>query len=172
MIYVVRHGETDWNKEGRYQGRIDVELNEVGVKQAELLHNELKSIKFDVVFSSPLKRAYKTASLITNNNIIVDKRLIERGNGKLEGKLKKEVEKIEYNDLNCKGYGIENIVDFKKRINDFLDEIILKYKNKNVLIVTHAGVSIYIRCYFDGDPKGNDYDKLKLKNCEIIQYDN
>ena len=50
MSYIVRHGKTDWNKEGRYQGRIDVELNREGVGQAEKIHDKLADIKFDKVF--------------------------------------------------------------------------------------------------------------------------
>lgn len=67
MIYIVRHGQTDWNLEGRYQGRTDIDLNETGIKQAEKIRQELKSVKFDKVFSSPLKRAYKTAQIICND---------------------------------------------------------------------------------------------------------
>lgn len=55
MIYIVRHGQTDWNLEKRYQGRIDIELNGTGIKQAEKLSLKLSNIKFDKVFSSPLK---------------------------------------------------------------------------------------------------------------------
>ena len=50
MIYIIRHGKTDWNKEGRYQGRIDVELNNECVGQAEKIHDKLADIKFDKVF--------------------------------------------------------------------------------------------------------------------------
>ena len=173
MIYIVRHGQTDWNKEGRYQGKIDIELNELGVNQAETLRDKLENIDFDIVFSSTLKRAYKTAQIITNKKIIIDDRLSERGNGILEGKLKSEIkEVIDFNGSMASQYKIEDINDFKNRIKSFLDEIMVKYKNKNILIVTHAGVSIYIRCYFEGEPMDGDYSKYKLKNCEVIQYSN
>ena len=46
------------------------------------------------------------------------------------------------------------------------------YKDENILIVTHAGVGIYARCYFEGEPNNNDYSKYKIKNCEIIKYNN
>ncbi|MBQ9014347.1 MAG: histidine phosphatase family protein [Bacilli bacterium] len=89
MLYVVRHGKTDSNENGRYGGRIDVNLNEEGIRQAEEVALKLKDIKFEKVFSSPLSRAYKTAEIICKGkyDIIKDERIIERSNGKLEGKL-------------------------------------------------------------------------------------
>ena len=173
MIYIVRHGQTDWNLEGRYQGRIDIELNSKGIEQAETIREELKDIKFDKVFSSPLKRAYKTAQIITNNPITTDERIIERCNGKLEGKLKTEtVDAVDFTDPNESRLGIETLPDFRKRISDFLDLITTEYKNQNVLIVTHAGVSIYMKCYFEGEPEDGNYSKYKLKNCEVLTYKN
>lgn len=173
MIYIVRHGQTDWNLSGRYGGRIDVKLNDVGKNQAKIVKEELKNVKFDIIFSSPLSRAYETAQIICNRDIIKDDRIIERSNGKLEGKLKSEInEKIDFNNPEEKRYNIESIIDFRKRICSFFDEITTKYKGKNVLVVTHAGVGIYTRCYFEGEPIDLDYSKYKMKNCEILKYDN
>lgn len=173
MIYIVRHGQTNWNLEGRYAGRKDIPLNDKGMEQANIIKEELKSIKFDKVFSSPLSRAYQTAKIICDNEIIIDDRIIERSNGDLEGKLKTEViMEVDFNDPNEKNYNIESIIDFRKRINNFFDEITSLYKDENILIVTHAGVGIYARCYFEGEPNNNDYSKYKIKNCEIIKYDN
>lgn len=173
MIYIVRHGQTDWNLEGRYAGRIDIPLNDKGIEQAKIIREELKNIKFDKVFSSPLIRAYKTAQIICDNEIIKDDRIIERSNGELEGKLKTEIMiEIDFNDPNEKNYNIESIIDFRKRIKNFFDEITTNYEGKNILIVTHAGVGIYARCYFEGEPLNNDYTKYKIKNCEIIKYNN
>ena len=173
MIYIIRHGQTDWNVEGRYGGRIDVPLNEKGIEQANIIKEELRTIKFDKVFSSPLIRAYTTAQIICDDDIIKDDRLMERCNGDLEGKLKTEIEcDIDFNDPNEKRYNIESIIDFRKRIKSFFDQITKDYKEKNVLVVTHAGVGIYARCYFEGEPDDNDYSKYKIKNCEVIKYNN
>lgn len=175
MIYIVRHGETNYNVEGRYAGRIDVPLNDNGIKQAYLIKEKLKDIKFDKVFSSPLKRAYETATIICGDkyNIIKDDRLIERSNGELEGRLKKEIkEYIDFNDINENRFDIENIVDFRKRVKEYIDYILDNYRGKNILIVTHAGVCIYARCYFEGDPQNGDYSKYKIKNCEVLEYEN
>lgn len=173
MIYIVRHGQTDWNLEGRCQGRIDIELNASGIEQAKKIRDELKKIKFDIVFSSPLKRAYETAKIISNNDIIIDDRIIERSNGKLEGKLKTDFkEGFDFAYFDETKYEIEPLFDFKERINNFLSEVMLKHKNKNILIVTHAGVSIYIKCFLFGEPGDGNYSQLRLKNCEIIKYNN
>ena len=173
MIYIVRHGQTDYNIEGRYGGRIDTELNQKGIKQAYELHEKLKNIHFDIVFSSPLQRAYKTAEIICSNKIIKDERIIERDNGELEDKLKTEIpEKIDFNDPNEERYNIENILNFRKRINNFFEEITSEHHGKNILVVTHAGVGIYARCFFEGEPKDGNYMQYKLNNCEVLQYEN
>ena len=57
-------------------------------------------------------------------------------------------------------------------ILDFLNEIDTKYKGKNVLIVTHAGVCIYIKCHYEGEPKNNDYYSYKIGNCDVLTYEN
>ena len=173
MIYIVRHGQTNWNLEGRYQGRIDVELNETGIKQAEEISKKLKNKKFDKIFSSPLNRAYKTAQIICDDVIIKDERLIERCNGDLEGKLKIECKDlVDFTDPKEQRLNIEPLPIFRKRISDFFEYITTNYKGKDILVVTHAGVSIYARCFFEGEPEDGNYSKYKLKNCEVLTYKN
>lgn len=172
MIYIVRHGQTDWNKERKIQGHQDIPLNEVGIHEAEIVRDELKDIKFDVVFSSPLQRAYKTAQIITNNPIIIEPRLIERYNGKLEGQNFDQVlSTIPWNEDVDNDYGIEKIGDLRKRVYEFLDEVNNNYYGKEVLIVTHAGNGIQIRCYFEGNPENNDYGSYRIHNCQVLKYE-
>ena len=172
MIYIVRHGQTDYNINGRYSGRLDIQLNKKGIEEAKIVKEKLKDIKFDIIYTSPLQRAYQTAKIIRDEDIIKDNRLIERSNGLLEGRLKSEVtDIIDFNNPSESRYNIENIVDFRNRIYDFFDEI-TKIKNKNILIITHAGVGIYARCYFEGEPKDLDYNMYKLNNCDILIYEN
>lgn len=171
MIYFVRHGQTEWNKIGKMQGHKDIELNDEGREQAQVVKEKLQGIKFDKVFSSPLIRATETAKIISNQEITIDNRLIERFNGELEGKFKKDIKVFpDFNDPNDTRFGIESLDSFKSRINDFLDEITKKYKDKNILVVTHAGVCLYVRCYFEGEPNGILYECYKLKNCEVLSY--
>ena len=173
MIYFVRHGETEWNKIGRMQGHIDIELNEEGKNQAQIVHDKLSGVKFDKVFSSPLKRTKQTAQIISESEPIIDERLIERFNGELEGKFKDEIKVYpDFNDPNETRFGIETLESFKGRIYNFLDEIMTKYKNQNILVVTHAGVCLYVRCYFEGEPDGVLYEKYRLNNCEVLSYKN
>jgi len=171
MIYVVRHGQTDWNLQGIYQGQTDIELNKTGIEQAEDLKDKLKNIKFDVAYSSPLKRALKTAFILHNGTIIVDERIKERGNGKLEGTIKNN-NVVNFSDPNDTRFEIESLPEFRKRISDFFDDIKIKYHGKNILVVTHGGVSIYAKCYFEGEPENGDYNQYLLKNTDFLQFRN
>ena len=83
-IFVVRHGQTEWNVLKKMQGSADIELNEKGLSQAQDTADMLSSETFDVIFSSALKRAKQTAEIINNSrglNIIFDDRLRERNFG-------------------------------------------------------------------------------------------
>lgn len=87
-LYLIRHGTTDWNKEAKFQGSVDIELNREGRELAGKLGERLENISFDTIFSSPLIRAYETACLIRghkNIQIVRDERLREISFGGLEG---------------------------------------------------------------------------------------
>ena len=93
-IILIRHGETNWNKEGRFQGQIDIPLNEKGKEQASKASNYLEEIKFTKAFSSSMKRPYETAKIILKNNNIQIKKidsLVEISHGLWEGKLEEEI---------------------------------------------------------------------------------
>ena len=162
-IYVLRHGQTNLNIQNKFQGRVDTELNETGIKQVQESKSELEKINFDFVFVSPLKRAIATAKIVTNNKLIIDERIIERSFGSLEGKLgipdyeeKKEL------------YGIESIEEMKIRIYNFLDELRDKYsKMNNILIVTHEAVAQVINSYFCNI---DDIKSFRLKTGSFIKY--
>lgn len=77
---------------------------------------------------------------------------------------------VDFTDENDSKLGIEPLPDFRERIESFLSEIEKKYSGKNILIVTHAGVSIYAKFYFEGEPKDGNYSRYKLKNCEVLTY--
>lgn len=172
MIYLVRHGQTDWNLQHRVQGRADIELNQTGISQAEELARKLSNVKFDVCFCSPLKRALKTAQTIHKGKIIIDNRVIERGNGELEGRTDWKELGVNFNDPNEKRFKIETLPELQKRLISFWNEIMEKYPDQNVLVVTHAGFAMWSQVYFHGMPENNDMSKYRLSNCEFLQIEN
>lgn len=173
MIYVVRHGQTDWNKEGRVQSRADIPLNETGREQAREIRRQLNGITFDGVYSSELCRAVETAEIISGSeNVIRDERLSEVDNGKFEGVAVSEMVKIRLSpDYDPVEYGTESRESIRKRVFSFLDETVPGYEGKNLLIVSHAGTCKYVRLWFEGEPEDGDIDKLMLKNCQVLTYD-
>ena len=174
-LYYVRHGQTDWNVESKMQGGAsEKELNEIGIKQAEEARELLKNKKYDIVISSPMNRAIKTAEIINsgkNIEIITDERIRERMLGELEGHQvtpEREKEIWDYNK-NVDIKGGENLHQFEKRILDFVNEIKEKYSNKTVLVVAHGGVAKVLKSYLYGMPKDNNLSSIPMKNCEIIE---
>lgn len=83
-LYMIRHGQTEWNKEKRLQGRADIPLNAYGIQLAEETRDGLLGVRFDIAFTSPLKRAKKTAQILLEGQevkLIEDERIIEIGFG-------------------------------------------------------------------------------------------
>lgn len=165
-IYVLRHGQTNYNLEGRFQGQVDVEINNTGIEQIRETAKELQNIHFDVIISSPLIRAIQTAKILSQDEIIIDNRIIERSFGKLEGEMSiaNYEEKIEE-------YNIETIDSLIKRTYAFLDDIINTYKEKeNILIVTHECIAKVIESYFKGKIYDEDIIRYRLLNGKYKKY--
>jgi len=149
-IYIIRHGETLWNKKGIVQGHMNSTLSEKGVKQAMLVAERLKKYSFDVIYSSDLIRAMDTAKYINeyhNKVIIVDEILRERSLGVLEGKnwptIKNNHEKaanIFFSGENHEQIpgGGESKIQFANRIKSFMDRIAIQEEGKRILIITHG----------------------------------
>lgn len=175
-IYVIRHGQTDWNKNKKLLSITDIELNDTGVNECKEAEKVVKNLNYDIVFCSPLTRTKQTANIVNSKNlpIIYDDRLIERNSGDLEG-INVDEEWFNYKDFWTLGKAQikneETIQECKERVYSFLEEIKEKYKNKNILIVTHNGVCRLIYTYFNGFPKrGYIYDKGQ-ENAEIKVYE-
>lgn len=174
-LYVTRHGETDWNVKHRVMGKVDIELNDTGIKQARDAKKNIAQEKIDLIISSPLKRARQTAEILREGSdveIVFDDRISERDFGEFEGLHKGEFDFIGYWSY-IKNYNYENaenIRDFFNRVYEFLDEIIIKYNDKTILIVAHGGVSIPIYCYFNGIPENDDLVKVVIGNCQVINF--
>lgn len=143
MIYFIRHGETDYNKQKRYQGQLDIPLNENGISQAELARDELAGFVFDEIYSSPLLRAKKTAEIINEKQgatLIFDDRLKEIFGGESQGQCIHDwpEEKIKLLHENPKSFGAESYEELCARVESFFKEI--ENSDKNILIVSHGGV--------------------------------
>ncbi len=154
-LYIVRHGETDWNVCHLVQGQSDIPLNKNGEWQAKEMGKKLRRIHFTAAFSSDLLRTKKTTELIILEKEIAiqtTKVLRERNYGRLEGKswltdsqeLKLLWEKTyTLTDEQRKKYRlekVENNEDLMKRFIPFIRELAIAYPDKNVLIVTHGGL--------------------------------
>lgn len=174
-ILLTRHGQTEWNLRKKVQGKADIELNEKGIKQAETTRDSLKNEKVDLILCSPLTRAVQTAKIINqgrNARIIIDERVSERDFGEFEGMPNTDFDYSafwSYNQ-NLKYDKAENIRDFFRRVYGFLDSIKDEYTGKRILIVAHAGISIPVKCYFEGIPNMETLLPLGLGNCEVVKY--
>ena len=142
-ICFIRHGQTDENSKGNVQGRKDFPLNEEGRKQAHQVASYLinNNYHFDVIYSSPLSRAYETAKIIQqdmNLDLDIHKEFcfIERDFGEYEGiKVSREAFIPILNDI---GEGLEKSYEIQERVYEGLINIIEENKYNNILIVAHS----------------------------------
>ncbi len=150
-IYLVRHGETDWNREDRCQGCLDIDLNAEGIKQAEVVAQRLSGEEIHSIYCSNLKRAYSTAEIIgqkCNLGVIRHEALNEIHFGDWEGLTFAQLRNrpdYNYSDWRLSPHtvvfpGEGSLSNVQKRVMKYVDEIILKNVEKNILIVSHGGV--------------------------------
>ena len=155
-IFIVRHGETDSNKARKLMGKgVDEPLNIEGIKQAYEFAKKIHKDDFDVIFTSPLKRAKQTADIIskeTNIPIIEKDEIVERDFGSMSGKSWDEmIAEIKSENINFKEkdfeqkydyrpYGGECVEDVKERLLKFITELKTNYSDKKVLVVAHGGI--------------------------------
>lgn len=176
-IYLVRHGQTEANYEGKLQGRSNQSLNETGIRQIKKLKEQLKDKKLDICFTSPLARAWETAIILAGDRVYIteDKRIIERELGNFEGRIKEEYDSKKYWDynLNTDEEGVERIQDVVARSKEFLDEIKEKYPGKNILIVSHGAVVRALHHLLIGTDlnKKKDLTSLEINNAFFKEYE-
>jgi alpha-ribazole phosphatase/probable phosphoglycerate mutase len=172
-VFLLRHGQTAWNEDNnRYCGRTDIPLTEKGIRQAEAVREQLKDIAFKGVYSSPLERAYRTASIATGASVVKDDRLIEADFGNWERKTKEEFiaeDPLPWNNwmsdpaLHRAGGTGETGMEIVTRVDDFFRELLLWHSSGNVLVAAHNGVNRLYLAYRLGMP---------LKNYRMLVQDN
>ena len=158
-LILIRHPETDWNKQERYMGSADIPLNDKGKKQARAISGYFKNENISVIYSSKLKRALETAKLIArphNLKVKEDERLNEIDFGEWEGmtfgqiqkkypKLAKKYLTDPFSPLNTKIPQGESWIEFRNRVNKALKRILAREKGV-IAIVSHGGVNRVIIC--------------------------
>ena len=173
-LYVVRHGQTIWNQEKRVQGISDIPLSDEGRLDTLDLKSEIDKLNIDVVIASPLKRTKETANILVDSKLPIntDDRIKERNWGMNEGAPIDSVDRIDCWDvlLNTDLNNIERVQDFMYRVSEFLEDIKNRYKDKNVLVVTHSAVSRVIHYLIEGIPTDYDLTKINIPNLRIIEY--
>ena len=172
-LYFVRHGESEFNKAGKWAGSTDTPLTKKGklqAKQAGQLSKE-QILKFDVIISSPLSRARHTAKHIADgvdypvDKILIDPKLVERNFGKLEGhrNLKASAAYL-VDESSIDKYGGESLVDMQKRADKFL-EYLQSLPHNSILIVGHGSFGRALRRSINKEPlhhRGERYANGKI----------
>ena len=155
-IILARHGETEWNVGEIFRGRIDIELNETGIKQAELLGGYLSEVKIEAIYSSPLKRALKTAEVMAGPHqleVKITPGLIDLDFGQWQGLSLQEVENkygklyMEWTDSPDRVTipAGESLDDVRQRAIGVVDGVIAKYGG-TVVLVAHRVVNKVLIC--------------------------
>ena len=160
-LILIRHGETEWNVEGRYQGQADPPLNSRGRRQALTLAHKLSAIGLELLVSSPLKRAAQTAQILARKfqlPILYDQRLMEIHQGDWQTRLRSEIEQ-HYPELfhrwETEPWQVtppngENLPQVQQRVNEFLDELLLRYPGSCIGIVTHRIPIALVKLRYQG----------------------
>jgi probable phosphoglycerate mutase len=180
-LYITRHGETDFNVQNRYAGKMDILLNERGKAQAYNASEQMAELPIDVIISSTQKRALETAYIINeklNKPLFVSELLIERDLGIFEGLTRDEVSKRypelweskALHELDCTEHKGESVLQVVSRAEAALQEVKESYKDKNVLLVTHGYISRMMNKVLK-DLSHEEANEFLLSNCEIAEYD-
>jgi broad specificity phosphatase PhoE len=151
-ILLARHGETDWNREGRFQGWADPPLNETGRAQAQVLAGQLADDPFDAVYSSDLRRAHETALIVAGPHqvpVVVDRGLREIDVGSWSGLTRPE---IETRFPGAEQHDGETREEHLARVLAAVEHIAFEHPGERILIVSHGGSLRTLRRHALGEP--------------------
>ncbi len=180
MLYMIRHGQTDWNLEHKIQGQNDIPLNDTGRAQASDTVAKLKNLNLGKIISSDLTRATQTAEIIGGAlkiTVEYDARLREYDFGELTGLYKRAVDPalVGMFFANPTKFNAEKFEDAFARVGEFLESMDF---DKNTLVVTHGGVINFAMCYIEDKTKFNPQSYLqkclanKIDNATILRIKN
>lgn len=176
-ILVIRHGETDWNAQGRLQGTLDTPLNQRGHRQAEAAAQALRTLGVQTIFASPMLRARKTAEIISGAlgvPVVFREALREKHFGTLQGLSPEELE-ARYGSalwamrtaLDLAPPGGETNRQVIQRLQPVIEEI--KALDQRVLLVTHGALSrVIYRMLTHADDEA--FGRFRMDNCEILTF--
>jgi broad specificity phosphatase PhoE len=176
---LIRHGDTDWNVEEIFRGRADVELNKIGVKQAELLAKHLTDERIVAIYSSPLKRALKTAETIAKPHSIdatIAPELIDFDYGEwqsLSHDTVKEKYRVLYDEWLNNPHLVkvpkgESLDDVRERVLRLIDRVIIKHEG-TVVLVSHRVIGKVLTCALLGLDNSHFWN-IKLDTCGITAF--
>ncbi len=172
-IYLIRHGETDWNRQGRFQGREDIPLNENGIEQAKRCGEALRTEQFCAVVTSPLMRARKTGEIIAGylgiEQVISEEGIIERDFSKVSGMTPKEREAFyasgEVDDK-------EPWESMSARMQSSLKKYAEQFAYGNIVMVSHGASINCVLALLSGGETGTGKIILKNTCINVIRYEN
>ncbi len=177
-LIIVRHGETEYNTQKKYQGQSESPLTERGREQAGCAAERLRNEKIDIIYSSPLSRALDTAKIIRgpkNIEITTDRRLAEIKCGEWEGVVFDELKERYPQEMDTwlnrptlhRMPGGETLADVKARADELLAEILQKHEGETILIVTHVILVLLLMIRFAGENIEDIWSTPKQLNASI-----
>jgi len=186
LIFLVRHGRTEFNKKKIFRGHLDIPLDEVGKREAEATGKFLQDVNLSVIYSSPLKRALQTAKIIKkyqgkNLEVVPHPGLLDLSYGEWEGKTYKKIketypefyQKWEKEPHRVKIPEGETLLEAKRRSCQALQQIISQHKSCLIALVSHRVINKLLLCGMLGiDESG--FWRIKQDPCciNIVEYNN
>lgn len=173
-VYLIRHGETIWNKKALLCGRTDIPLTEKGRYQARVLAEQIKKVNVDLILSSPLQRTMQTAeviSLYVGVPVLTEPLLLEHDFGILEGHPMVDEECLKYREnFFCPFPGGESVVSVAHRALKLIEIMKEKYYGQKILLVSHGAFCRVFHSCIEG-VLNERYYQISFENCQLQKYE-